>query len=67
MATTDIETQIDSSATSPKTVTIDGTTTTEHPLPEQIAADRYRRANRAMSNAGCGCVFQKIVPHGSVR
>jgi hypothetical protein len=63
---TDIEEEIAEDAAHAASVSVDGTTTTEHSLPDKIAADKYLRANRAMNNAGAGVVFQKIVPHGSV-
>jgi hypothetical protein len=38
----------------------------EHSLPDQIALDRYMRANRARRRRGAGVTFQKLVPHGAV-
>lgn len=63
---TDIEDDIAASAASAKSVTVDGTTTTEHPLTEKVEADRYLRANRGGRRAGLGVAFRKIVPHGAV-
>ncbi len=63
---TDIQTQIEANAQAAKTVKIDGTETTEHSLTEQIAADQYLRATRGRSRRGCGVIFRKILPHGSV-
>jgi len=63
---TDIETQLEANAQAAAEVTVDGTTTKEHPLTESIAADKYTRANRARRRPGSGVTFQKIVPHGAV-
>ena len=68
MATTqsDIEQEIEEAAGYAQTVSIDGTQTTEHSLPDKIAADKYVRANRGMRRGGCGVVFRKISPPGAV-
>lgn len=68
MATeSDIQRQIETNAQAAAEVSVDGTTTKEHSLPDQIAADRYVRATKAFRRAGAGLCIQKIIPHGSVR
>ena len=66
MAKSDIQEQIEDDAAAEAKVLVDGTTTEEHPLPDKIAADKYTRSTSALSRAGLGLVFRKIVPHGSV-
>ena len=66
-SSSDINDGIADAATSPKSVTIDGTTTTERSIDELIKADQYLRANKARRGGGLGVRFHKIVPHGSVR
>lgn len=67
MAKSTIEQQIEQDAQSAQSVTVDGTSTSEHSLRDKIEADRYLRATGGLSRPGAGVVFQKIVPHGSVR
>jgi len=62
---TDIETQLAANATGPQSVSVDGTSTTEFSLPDQIAADKYLRANRARRRPGLGVIFRKILPPGA--
>jgi len=62
----DIELQIEANAAGAASVSVDGTQTTEHSLPDQIAVDKYLRATRGRRRPGAGITFQKIVPHGSV-
>lgn len=64
---TTTEQGIETSAAQAASVDVDGTKTTEHPLPDQIAADKYLRATRGRRRPGAGAIFQKIVPHGSVQ
>lgn len=57
---------IQDSAAGPASISIDGQSTSEHPLPDQIAADKYVRATNAFKKAGSGILFQKLRPHGAV-
>jgi hypothetical protein len=47
----DLETAIATNASQPKRVVIDNSAVEQHPLPEQIEADRYLRSN-AVQSAG---------------
>ena len=66
MAKTTTEQQIEDDAGFAAKNSVDGTVTEEHSLPDKIAADKYLRANRGRRLPGCGVVFRKIEPHGSV-
>ena len=58
--------QIAESAAGPETIQIDRQVSTEHPLPDQIAAAKFILAQGAKGKAGAGVTFQKLVPHGAV-
>ena len=63
----DLESTIDQNATGPKQVTADGVTVQQHPLPDQIAADKYLAGKRAVSkNPAKAFTRVKIVPPGTV-
>ena len=66
MTDDDLTEPIVESAAGPKDISIDGNQTSEHPLPDQIAAVNHVAAERAKRKPGFGISFQKIVPHGSV-
>jgi hypothetical protein len=38
----------------------------QHPLPDQIAADRYLESKKAMRGKGLGIGMKKLVPPGTV-
>lgn len=52
------------SAAEPKSVTIDGYSTTGHSLPDLIEADKYLRARTAQQSSGPGIKFFKLIPPG---
>ena len=37
----------------------------QHPLPDQIAADRYLQSKKAAQGKGLGVKFTKLVPPGT--
>ena len=61
-----VDDPIAESAAGPQHITIDGRSTSEHALSEQIAADKYRRANAASGRRGFGIQVAKLIPHGAV-
>jgi hypothetical protein len=42
------------SATAPQSATVDGTTVAAHSIPDQIAADQYRKGTAAVSGTNTG-------------
>jgi hypothetical protein len=57
---------INTNAQSPAEVAQDGTDVKVHPIPDQIAADRYDATQSAHRRKSTGLRFFKIVPPGSV-
>jgi hypothetical protein len=53
-------------AAQPAKASIDGQTVEQHPLQDQIEADRYLASKDAAKKPGLGIKFAKIVPPGSV-
>jgi hypothetical protein len=51
---------IESNLGNPKSAEVDGTSAEQHPLPDQIEADRYLAAKEAMANASRGLRFTKV-------
>ena len=56
---------IEQSAAGDKSVTVDGTTVTAHPLRDQIAADKYLRGLSAKHNRRLPIRFFRIKPGGA--
>lgn len=57
---------IANNATGPMKITGDEGSVQQHPLPDQIAADRYLRARAASKNKGLGGIkFTKLIPPGA--
>lgn len=56
---------IATNALAPKRVSIDGETVEQHPIADQILADRYTRS-QAAGAVGIGVVYRKFVSPGSV-
>ena len=53
-------------ATQPAKVSVDSQSVEQHPLKDQIEADRYFASKDAARKPGLGIKFAKIVPPGSV-
>jgi len=53
-------------AKQPAKATVDGQSVEQHPLKDQIEADRYFASKNAGKKPGLGIKFAKIVPPGSV-
>jgi hypothetical protein len=51
---------------SPPKVSVNGQSVEQHPLKDQIDADRYLASKAAERKPGLGIKFAKIVPPGSV-
>jgi hypothetical protein len=66
----DLSTQIETAAAAPAEGTVDGVTRKSHPLPDQIAADKYLKnaaavSARSAASAGLGIKLQNLVPPGT--
>lgn len=61
----DLEQQIDKSAKGPKRARGDSGEVEAHPLPDQIAADRYLASKKAAKAKGLGVRITKLVPPGA--
>ena len=57
--------EIAANANKPKTATVDGASAAQHSLPDQIAADRYAKANAAGSVKGFGLRFARLRNQGT--
>ena len=53
-------------AAQPAKASVDGQSVEQHPLKDQIEADRYLASKEAARKPGLGIKFAKIVPPGSV-
>ena len=62
---TPTEAALATNAQGPKQVQGDAGTVIQHSLPDQIAADRYLAAKRAMRARNKGIVISKLVPPGA--
>jgi len=63
----DLDSTIQTNAQGPRQATADGVTVQQHPLADQIAADKYLAGKKAMaSNPAKALVRVKIVPPGAV-
>ena len=60
-----LDTQIRDNAAGPKKATGDSGSVEQHPLTEQIAADRYLASKKAARSRGLGIRMSKLVPPGS--
>ena len=62
---TDLRTAIEDSAEGPQRTVVDGTVVEEHPLKDQIAADRYLDGKTAVdASATRGLRFSRLSPPG---
>lgn len=62
----DVKTQIEENAQAPRRVSADGVEVDEHPLQDQIAADRYLDSQTSQANPSRGLRFTRLKPPGSV-
>jgi hypothetical protein len=62
----DLKEVIKDNAAGPASAEVDGVKTQQHPLPDQIAADKYLAAKDAQANPAKAFTRVKIVPPGAV-
>jgi hypothetical protein len=60
----ELEDTIQQNASGPKSASGDAGSMEQHPLPDQIAADRYLASKKAMKS-GRGVRLTKLVPPGA--
>ncbi|MCC7409092.1 MAG: hypothetical protein IT442_13575 [Phycisphaeraceae bacterium] len=53
-------------ASKPAEASVDGQTVKQHPLPDQIAADRYIESKKAARTKGLGVPLKRLSPPGAV-
>jgi len=61
----ELEDNIRQNAAGPKRARGDSAEMEQHPLPDQIAADRYLEGKKATRSKGLGIVMKKLVPPGT--
>ena len=61
----DLNNSILDNAKSPAKASGDGCSVEQHPLPDQIAADKYLASKTATQNKGLGIKFSKLSPPGA--
>lgn len=61
----DLENSILENAAAPAKASGDSGSMEQHPLPDQIAADRYLASKAATKKTGLGITFKKLVPPGA--
>jgi hypothetical protein len=66
MADTKIENSIQDNAVGPKSASGDAGSVEQHPLPDQIAADKHIASKQAMRTKGLGIKLVKLSPSGTV-
>ena len=59
-----LDTQIRDNAAGPKKATGDSSSVEQHPLADQIAADRYLASKKAAKSGGLCIRLSKLVPPG---
>lgn len=62
--TEDNSTDLRENASAPRKTAVDGVEVEQHPLPDQIAADRYEASKKAVKKKGLAGLFRKLVPPG---
>ena len=62
MAETDLQDTIEDAAQKPRTVEVDGTRTTQHPIGDLIAADQHLKRASAATKAHRGLYFAVFKP-----
>jgi hypothetical protein len=61
----DLASTIASNAQSPAKASGDSGSMEQHPLPDQIAADRYLESKKAARSKGLGIGLKKLIPPGT--
>jgi hypothetical protein len=61
----DLEQTILENAQGPAKASGDSGSMEQHPLPDQIAADRYLESKKATRSSGLGIGLKKLVPPGT--
>ena len=61
----DLEQAIRDNAAGPKRAKGDSAEMEQHPLPDQIATDRYLQGKKATRSKGLGIAMKKLVPPGT--
>ena len=61
----DLQEKIKENAQSPAKASGDGLSVEQHPLPDQIAADKYLASKTATQSKGLGIKFSKLSPPGA--
>jgi hypothetical protein len=62
MPSYDLAQQIDTASGQPAEAMADGISARAHPLPDQIAADRYLAAKNGRAQRYRGLIFSKLIP-----
>lgn len=63
--TTDLENSIRDNAAGPRKAKGDNVEVEQHPLPDQIAADKYLASKNATKRKGLGVSLKKLSPSGA--
>lgn len=63
--TPNLDQAIRDNAAQPAKASVDGQTVEQHPLKDQIEADRYLASKDAARKPGLGVKFAKLVPPGA--
>lgn len=61
----ELDDAIQENAQGPAKATGDSGSVEQHPLPDQIAADRYLQSKKAAKTKGLGVKLNKLVPPGT--
>jgi hypothetical protein len=64
--TDELNNSIFDNASSPAKVSSDGISVEQHPLSDQIAADKYLASKTATQRKGLGIKFSKLSPSGTI-
>jgi hypothetical protein len=60
-----VDEAIEEAAQNPQKVQTDGMSVEQHPLPDQVEADRYLESKRAAEKDHAGIRFVKLEPPGA--
>ena len=61
----ELDATIEENAKGPAKATGDSGSMEQHPLPDQIAADRYLQSKKAAQSKGLGIALRKLSPPGA--